>query len=618
MSDPILHCVSKFYSIFLEHPAINDLINKCKTEKVEVGDVILELDRLHASAKIYQNSKLFDAYKEFMKPLQKILALKIKSHPIRQSIDLNNPTINQEPDEETFFESDFTNLIIECYSRMHYGRKMKEVPLFPICNHGDYELNICSKEIWDADFTFVLSGHDCNKFEFEIVDHNSAKDRLLKRFPLVEFLSFQGYVTAGGGPLYAVRQKFYGYDYEGDLDFFIIAENEKEANSIYEALLYEIENIILNHFRDVYNSVYLRNEYCTTCFFIRKPQYKEAPKMKIQIIHQIFENKSQVVSGFDLAPCQILYDGNQFLGTYAGCVSLLTNFIPVDVSNFTENMAYRLFKYNKTKDFHLVFPGLSRKRIFDNVQKDENQDFSITCFDNNNITLISQNISGFESDVREGIYLNYQFSLFLRKTDNNVADYSNDINLNSVAEVSIKNTNHILSDFPNFIHANTIQQFLSNPQCEVSDEPLIRTSLSDLYLENIKYLFGNLAKPVWNAKFENDEELFKELVAERLRHFQEKAKIAQEKLKKINWKVYSIYESAQFFPLKMTARQFYGKQYNGFVCTFDWPAKMQLISAWKRKYEEKDCIFAQILSKDLIKYIFQWMDLLNHSNILIL
>jgi len=617
MENPILRIVEKFINLFTG-PGIPKLINKIKSESISTQAIIDELERLNSVTKLHENPKLEKAFRDFIKPLLDISVLEKRSCPPRQWIFLNSPpsTLDVKTEDEIGDELDFTKLIMECYSRLHYGRKTNQTKLYPICYNIGYELDVCSNEIWKTDFTFVSCRADFNDLKIKIQDFASATSRVLNHFPLVEFLSFKGYVIAGGAPLYAVRKIEWTTDtiYEGDLDLFIISNNQDNAKTIYIDLLQEIEQIINYKFPGFYSIVYLRNQHCTTCFLVSNN--KSAPKMKIQIIHQIYTNQSQVVSGFDLAPCQILYNGQEFLGTYAAYVSILTNFIPVDVCTFSENIAYRLYKYSQEKEFYLIFPGLSRKAILDEVLSRNHA--TISVFLHSDIELISYSKTMLEDSQRQGLELDSQFFLLLREVKQEEIDYSFDFYLKSNNEIAAINTKFILAKFPIYVHADNLHEYLTNPKCNVSIDPLIRIPLSDLCVRTTKYLFGNLAKQVWDAKFDGDEVKFEAIVNEKLKEFEAIAEIERQKLQKINWKIRSIHESSQFYPLKISAREFYGDQYNGFTCSFDWPAKMQLLSAWKRKQEEKDCVFAQRLSKDLVKYIFQWVDWVNFSDTLVL
>jgi hypothetical protein len=385
---------------------------------------------------------------------------------------------------------------------------------------------------------------------------------------------------------------------------------------IYLNLLHELDRIISTKFKGKYSSVYLRNEHCTTIFFI--PISKDSLKMKIQIIHRIHENKSQVVNSFDLAPSQILFDGNDFLATYTGYVSILTNFIPIDITRFSTNIAHRLRKYMEIKAFCLIFPGISRKEIIDQFLEIPSDHGILKILESYGIELHCPNKDSLDTRRKDGQILKNQFIVnFHNQHGEEQIDYCADIDVNSLDDPSKINTKLILRDFPIFVHENSLEAFLTSPSC-LLDRNSLFLNFSVLCPGNAKNVFGDLARDAWNAKFDDDQKKYNTLIDKRLEQLQELANLEAEKLSKVKWKSFSLFESAQFYPLKISAREFYGELYNGFTCTFDWPAKMQLISAWKRKSEEKDCLFVQRLPKDLIKYIFELVDKLNHSEILIL
>lgn len=125
--------------------------------------------------------------------------------------------------------------------------------------------------------------------------------------------------------------------------------------------------------------------------------------------------------------------------------------------------------------------------------------------------------------------------------------------------------------------------------------------LSDVELvnkEDFKIIFAEQTKEIWNELFMGDKGKIE--------------KLADQRGKTLVKEIYETYEKIFNTTLKeikpkliFSVNGVYKNMYNGFHCTIDWPTKVQIIISQKRK----DSIFG-LLSKDLLKLIFFWLDAL--------
>ena len=600
MQNPIL-IILQSIATRIKLDTLDKLIQDVEQNNIDIFKVLTILNHIKIN---HKNVIHFNVFNVSMNKLEKIEKLQIRKYSNIDEIPLKLLLQSvPEVDAKTEYERDdielnFTNLIRECLSRSYYEKGMNQIPLYRVCYREGFELDPVRQEIWDSKFLFVTQ--DDETVKFKINSRTLAYHKLINRFPVVKFLLFDNYVIAGGAALYAVRE-LEDLSFEtDDLDLFIIAEDEKEANENYIKLLEELNQINNKGFLGKYNLTVLRNTHCTTVFFVA-----ENEGMKIQIIHRIHKNKSQVVNAFDLAPTQILFDGEDFFGTYNGYVSILTNFIPVDIFRLSESFSSRMDRY-LNKHFIFLFPGLDRKSCFEEIKEETG-------------LIINDNLSFYFYMNRHEYYCeqgkNLKDNLYMKKLSSATkrSDYDCELGLGTIDTMSTLNFNLILRKLPVFIHEIGLRNFLTNPKCLVLKDNLTKYKLSDLSLEYVKETYGEYARKVWNAKFDDDLVLFGELNDLRFKQIEKIADEERKKLEKIKWTAFSIYESSQFYPLKMSIREFYGSKYNGFLSIYDWPAKMQIISAYRKKDEEKDCLLIQLLPKDVIKYIFRLNDLINYS-----
>ena len=146
-----------------------------------------------------------------------------------------------------------------------------------------------------------------------------------------------------------------------DLDLFLYGfegTDEERSDKATTALI-DILNLMSRH----HSIHYYRSENAITVSFYTSSW---AP---IQIILRLYDEKSQILGGFDIPACSIGYDGEDIFMTRLCAWSLLTNCIPVDTTKRSTTYELRLEKYSfkyyniEAKEFSLLFPGLNKENI---------------------------------------------------------------------------------------------------------------------------------------------------------------------------------------------------------------------------------------------------------------
>ncbi|CAK7994907.1 Hypothetical protein POVR1_LOCUS425 [uncultured virus] len=135
-----------------------------------------------------------------------------------------------------------------------------------------------------------------------------------------------------------------------DFDFFFHC-SQTDADEILEKCLWYLGDEGCKRFQ--------RNQGVVTCQ-LRNNMLQI--NQNYQFIKRLYKTKDQVLLGFDLAGCQ--YGYNLVDGIYmtlSGMFALITNAVPVDLSQCTKSYCHRLRKYHDTKGFTILFPGLIRE-----------------------------------------------------------------------------------------------------------------------------------------------------------------------------------------------------------------------------------------------------------------
>lgn len=141
-----------------------------------------------------------------------------------------------------------------------------------------------------------------------------------------------------------------------DADIFIVAKDIKELKSKHDKILENLFKLTKYTYRiQMINNV-------TTIF-----GYDRKLKFKIQIIHSLYENKTEILHNFDIHASQAMVDidGKIFM-TFGYILSMATQTIPIFKDRACSTYCSRLWKYQReilrhVNIFNFIFPEIVHK-----------------------------------------------------------------------------------------------------------------------------------------------------------------------------------------------------------------------------------------------------------------
>jgi len=546
--------------------------------------------------------------------------------------------------EKAAEQLNLTELLRHMLFVSNHQRKFKNVQLIDTHTFAGPCFNF-EKELPTSPFIFgsLSRGHH----RAQILYTEDAIEKLHIEFPIIEHMKFKNYRLVGGACV-SILRSVSGYDKSiDDIDFFPLVDQtgkayheiEAEIERIYVEFIEEIDTINRLHLKR--NIFIYRGEDCTTIILLHEGDVDgRLGQMKIQFVHRVFHSEAQMLLSSDMMPSQILFDGKKFLCTHAAMCSLKTGIIPVDSSSASTSMGSRLNKYACKKDFVLAFCGLERKSITETAQakakellekKDKirrlgklaknaltterkQQDWLESCIvlpmgvclearsNDNSVTMLpllpngAREEDGFAETVASACYYDHNL------VGNENVEYLMSVNIRNVIEGK-----------PVFLSARTVDSFLKGFYLETDNRRVFSLMVDhklDLKREEMKLLFGDLALEAANAYFSNNLKRYYDIAHRRGSELDEVIINRMEELKVIKWRIVDpgAQTHGSMRPVKMTARQAYGKYYSPFHCTNIWEQKMTIISAFRRgKKKEPDCLLT-LLPRDILKRIFFLLD----------
>jgi hypothetical protein len=539
-------------------------------------------------------------------------------------------------------------------------RKMKYCPLIEVDSFvGTYDKISLGEAMTTKENNIFGILYNNGNTEVRINTENAIDKIRFELFPFIRLLKFDGYCLAGGAALWAVSNS---YDSPDDLDFFpVVGEFDgsywkdhkiERARKIYQGFLAEM--IKLEQGLKHHSLLVWQNQNSTTFSFYNDYRKKSRPynedneddeanykskhlrDFKISFIHRAYDTPDQILKGFDLAPSQFLYDGKSFKCSPAAAWSVVYGILPVDVSSASDSFYTRLQKYHTLKGFSLIFAGfdhqLALEREQERLEKEEPVGKKIK----------ESWKKGLRIDLPRGAFIKYRgegmvFELsdaFERNRNNR---YDNFIDPASLAKESDYGDvgQYVLSS-NRFFELYAMKQYVVNGLIYKRSRSCDTLATSYFNLEEIirKYCSFNQFRPqfeigeVFPNLFGQDAEkalflyltrkkdefnlLLDKILPKVLEKYEEAKRIDQEGL------VFIVDEPGvqtrrSFKPVELTARGFYREYYNGFNCTMDWPAKCQIITAYRKKINgEENILDCPLLSLGihLIRKIFNILDLL--------
>lgn len=356
------------------------------------------------------------------------------------------------------------------------------------------ELNIGNiNKKWDYEYPTLYKENQYIFINEEIKNNIITKKDNNQHLNILQNINFDHIFVAGGCISNILfRQKI------NDIDIFLYDLSENDAKN----KINEIIKITKNNYEN-YKKIYYNNShnYYQQLFNDDNPEYiilntpaaitiKLGEDIKIQIILRIYNNKSEILHGFDLGSAQIGYDGKEIYLTELSeyCYKYMINII--DTTRRSTTYEKRLQKYFK-RGFKIVLPNLdigklSKELITKYIGVSE-------IFDNNYLQFLYSDITNNKIQLYKWIKthkiiecteIDYTFNLFnkdeillhnlqtlIKNKDNfyyitnDIENYDTNINIDTFDNLFLNNIydkNKIINNKTNEIDINYLKKYFNN------------------------------------------------------------------------------------------------------------------------------------------------------------
>ena len=436
------------------------------------------------------------------------------------------------------------------------------------------------------------------------------------------------------------------------------------AEQIYQGFMREVDQIYNGFFYKTHDIIVTRNSECAT--IIIYPHNYVNPKQsskfedgtvyervmrqkrvhKLQFCFRAYTHMAQIPGGFDLAASQVISDGKNFWATYPAMIAMQTGILVVDADRASSSWAMRLWKYSRDKDFIIVFMGIDSEIVGKAIDSKTRPGYPFADDAGSYEFPYGFKLMNAPNPFSHNKQSKRAFSFVLAGEDRigmsneqRISDYGYGFGHSLITQESLAKVNvrSILTNGPIFVtspslgqqmarlvgnetlkHGSIIEKFLEKPAGSIYMDLMkvfyemadYKKSFTDL---EYKTIFGNRAEQAIIYHFRKDWKMYEMMVQSRFSDIYNELQLKFDELEGIKWRV--INPGAQNYGsnkrIPMTARNLYGKSYNRFNVSPEWPQKMTILAAMIRRgteREEIDCLIIKILPKDMIKRIFFWID----------
>jgi len=205
-------------------------------------------------------------------------------------------------------------------------------------------------------FTITPQIHEFNEQPPDIAQIELGVRQAIKDdYPGVNemLLEFNGKLMAAGG---AIFQAFHGVRFKterSDIDIFFCGGQDCLAEAV---------TFLTNYWLTMHNGGFyvraVRTAHVTTLYLIGD---REDVESKVQFIHRLYPNAGSVLGGFDLGPSMMGWDGQHFIATELGAVSVFHRVLLIDTSRRSTSFEHRIKKYGSY--CRVVFPAIKPAKI---------------------------------------------------------------------------------------------------------------------------------------------------------------------------------------------------------------------------------------------------------------
>lgn len=218
-----------------------------------------------------------------------------------------------------------------------------------------HSLSDLKEGMWKDDISpyFMVAGSKCKKEVALTVEDNEQFSYLFYlKYPMLMGIDMTHVFVAGG----CVSSLLIGHDNNGDVDLFIHGCNEEKAELVVGKIL-EMIKYWCDSSKETYEYKIYKGKFLIKFEIYQFAEGSDKPTLvqEIQIIFRLYQDKSEIINGFDVGSSSVGFDGKKvyFTEMAAYCYQNMVNV--VDTERSSPTFANRLHKYVQ-RGFRILFP----------------------------------------------------------------------------------------------------------------------------------------------------------------------------------------------------------------------------------------------------------------------
>ena len=226
-------------------------------------------------------------------------------------------------------------------------------------------LDFNEKDILPKTETLILDykeDKEDNEDYVEIRDQKKFNEEIRNKLPITSDIlrKFNNVAVAGGIISRLLNND--GRFMSSDIDIFTygIKDPESATNNIMNIVEY------INDTYNGYNFTIIKTNFALTIKI-------HDLNITIQFIFRLYNTMSEIIHGFDIPSCSVIYDGHNVYFTTMSYFAYKNNVNIVDVSRYSTTFEHRIVKY-LTRGFSILFPPINptNNQVFNNENYYEN------------------------------------------------------------------------------------------------------------------------------------------------------------------------------------------------------------------------------------------------------
>ena len=227
-----------------------------------------------------------------------------------------------------------------------------------------YKFNSIECKPWDFSLPTVV-------YRSQINNPYESKYWYIQKFyelqaPFLKNMDMSNIIIAGGSISCLL---FHSFTIKHDVDIFVYGLDTKDANKKFMYILLHILKWNKLHTCKLQVSNLLANIYI---FDTNNNFYK------VQVIFRIYKTISEILHSFDVGPCSVGFDGDEFYFTSLSKFSYTYRAFPIDTTRNHNGFGHRIKKYI-SRGFMLILPNLDINSIMSNYFRVGTLCISVKC-----------------------------------------------------------------------------------------------------------------------------------------------------------------------------------------------------------------------------------------------